>query len=234
MRRNPGFTAVAVITLALGIGANTAIFSVVNAVLLKAPPFQDPAHLVQLFETEQAPGNFPLNSADYLDWQAQNRSFAASSLYGWGNDTSVSGSGEPELGVVTPKQANFFDVLGVKPLFGRTFAPGDGRGKHNVAVLSYGFWQRHFAGARDVFSKAIKLKGETYNVIGIMPRWFRFPGGGCRCLASARYERQRSRGARQPQLECDCTDETRRYAHRGAPGSARDFKTAREAVSRFE
>ncbi|MGH9654560.1 MAG: ABC transporter permease, partial [Bryobacteraceae bacterium] len=178
MRRNAGFTAAAIITLALGIGANTAIFSVVNAVLLEPPPFKDPARLVQLFESEQAPGHFLMNAADYLDWQAQNRSFAASSLYGWGNDTSVSGSGEPELGVVTPTQANFFDVLGVKPLFGRTFARGDSRGKHNVAVLSYGFWQRHFAGAKDVLSETIELNGETYAVIGVMPRWFRFPAGG--------------------------------------------------------
>jgi putative ABC transport system permease protein len=175
--RNKGFTAVAVITLALGIGANTAIFSVVNATLLTPPPFKNPEWLVQLFETEKAPGNYPLNSADYLEWQAQNHSFESSSLYDWGTDTSVGGSGEPERGVVTPTQANFFDVLDVKPLFGRTFASGEDSGKHNVAVLSYGFWQRHFAGEEDVLSKAMKLDGETYNVIGVMPRWFRFPVG---------------------------------------------------------
>src|SRR6185437_11883320 len=143
LRRNPGFTAVAVLTLALGIGATTAIFSVVNSVLLQPLPFKDPGQLVQFFETEQAPGNYPLSGADYLDWQTQNRTLEATSVYSWPTIMNASGAGEPESAAVVNSQANFFDVLGVQPLVGRTFEPGeDVAGKSRVAVLSYGFWQR--------------------------------------------------------------------------------------------
>ncbi len=173
-RRNPGFTTVAVLTFALGIGATTAIFSVVNSVLLRPLPFKDPARLVQCFETEEAPGTFPLSGADYLDWQAQNRTLAATSLYSYPVSMNASGVSEPEPAAVIKTQANFFHVLGVEPLRGRTFANGeDIAGKNRVAILSYGFWQQHFGGA-NVIGKPVVLDDESYTIVGVMPRWFNF------------------------------------------------------------
>ncbi len=175
LRSSPGFTTVAVLTLALGIGATTAIFSVVNSVLLRPLPFEDPGRLVQLFETEESPGNFPLSGADYLDWQARNRTLQATSLYSWTDSMSASGASEPESAAVVHAQANFFDVLGIRPLRGRAFAPGeDAAGKNHVAILSYGFWQRHFGGRADIIGKTVALNNDAYTVVGVMPRWFSF------------------------------------------------------------
>jgi putative ABC transport system permease protein len=122
LAKSPGFSAIAVLTLALGIGANTAIFSAINSVLLRPLPFHDPDRLVQLFETEAAPGNYPFAGPDYLDWQAQNRTFEAMSLYTWTGRYNVSGAGEHQSAAVTSSQANFFSVLGVQALFGRAWA----------------------------------------------------------------------------------------------------------------
>jgi putative ABC transport system permease protein len=174
--KNPSFTVVAVLTLTLGIGANTTIFSLVNSVLLRPLPFQDPERLVDLRETEVAPGDYPLSGPDYLDWQAQNHTLEAVSLYSWRQIMSASGTGEPEPASVVPTQENFFEVVGVRPLLGRGFAPGeDAAGKNHVAVLSYGFWQRRFGGSPQAVGKAIELNDEAYTVVGVMPRWFNFP-----------------------------------------------------------
>jgi predicted permease len=175
LRKSPGFTLVAVLTLALGIGANTAIFSVINAVLLKPLPFKDPDRLVQLWETEAAPGNFPLTGPDYLDWQDQNKTLESSALFTYPRAFNASGGGEaqPVTGINT--QANFFAVLGVDAAIGRTFAPGeDQEGKNNVVVISNGFWKKFFAGRPDVVDKGIQLNSKTYSVIGVMPDWFNF------------------------------------------------------------
>jgi len=178
LRRNPGFTAVAVLTLALGIGANTAIFSVVDAVLLRPLPFRDPVMLVQLWETQASPGTYPLSGPNYLDWQAQNQTMEGTSLFTWGLNYNASGAGEPEQALVIRTQANFFSLLGVESLVGRTFLEGeDWAGRDHVAVLSYGFWQRHFGGGKDAVGKTIDLNGEKYAVVGFMPAWFRSGGG---------------------------------------------------------
>ena len=179
LAKAPGFTAIAVLTLALGIGANTAIFSVINSVLLEPLPFKNPAQLVSLRETESAPGNFPLDGADYLDWQAQNKTFSSMSLYSYASSMSYSaGAGDlPEAAAAIAAQANFFDTLGVQPFIGRAFAKGEDQGKHQVVMLSYGFWRRHLAGAGNAVGKTVQLNGEPYTVIGVMPRWFDFPAG---------------------------------------------------------
>ncbi|MFZ0415146.1 MAG: ABC transporter permease, partial [Candidatus Acidiferrales bacterium] len=176
LAKAPGFTAIAVLTLALGIGANTAIFSVINSVLLEPLPFKNPAQLVALRKTENAPGNFPLDGADYLDWQAQSKSLASMSLVGYPQGLNASGEGEPESATVCQTQANFFGTLGVSPLMGRTFAAGeDAAGKNHVAILSYGFWQRHFGGQRSALGKTLNLNDQPYTVIGVMPQWFNYP-----------------------------------------------------------
>ena len=176
LAKAPGFTAIAVLTLALGIGANTAIFSVINSVLLEPLPFKNPAQLVSLRETESAPGNFPLDGQDYLDWQAQNNTFSSMSIVSYPEGLNVSGAGEPEVAAVHEVQANFFDTLGVAPLLGRAFAKGeDVAGKNRVALLSYGFWKRHFAGDPSAVGKTIELNDESYMVIGVMPQWFNYP-----------------------------------------------------------
>jgi putative ABC transport system permease protein len=170
------FTAVAVITLALGIGANTAIFSVINSVLLRPLPFTDPERLVQLWETEPSPGNYPMTGPDYLDWQAQNQTFEAMTLFSWNRIMNASGKEQPESVFVVAAQANFFAVLGAQPIHGRAFSPGEDRpGKNRIAVLSYAFWQRKFGGDPAVVGKTFDLDSESYYVVGVMPRWLKYP-----------------------------------------------------------
>jgi putative ABC transport system permease protein len=178
--RKPGFTALAVLTLALGIGANTAIFSVVDAVLLRPLPFHEPDKLAQLFETELSPGNFPMTGQDFLDWRAQNRTFQDMAVYSYQESFNVMapGAAEPERVMAVQTQANFFGMLGVAPLRGRAFLNGEDQiGKNHVVLLSYGFWQTFFAGQISALDSTVKLNGEEYSVIGVMPPWYRVPGG---------------------------------------------------------
>jgi len=123
VRKAPGFFSVAVLTLALGIGANTAIFSVVNAVLLRPLPFDEPDRLVRLFETEAAPGIYPFAGPDYLDWQAQNRTLEGMSLIEYRGRVNVSGGGQADSALALRIEADFFTVLGARALLGRTFVP---------------------------------------------------------------------------------------------------------------
>ena len=174
--KSPSFTAIAVLTLALGIGANTAIFSIINSALLRPLPFKDPGQLVHLWCTESAPGNYPLTGPDYLAWQSGNRTLAATSLFSWPRGVNASVAGEPESASMVSTQSNFFSLLGVGPRIGRTFDAGeDQAGRNHIAVLSYGFWQRHFGGRTDAVGKSVELNGESYFVIGVMPPGFNFP-----------------------------------------------------------
>jgi len=178
LARKPGFTWLAVLTLALGIGANTAIFSMVNAVLLRPLPFPEADQLVQLQMTEDAPGSFPMTGQDYLDWRAQNRTFADMAVYSFQESYNVTGAGDPERANVVETQANFFSLLGVQPAYGRPLLNGeDAQGKNHVALLSYAFWQRQFAGQVSALNTDLQLNGEAYRVVGVMPGWFRVPGG---------------------------------------------------------
>ncbi len=174
--RKPGFTAIAVVTLALGIGANTAIFSVVDAVLLRPLPFRDSNKLVRLWMTEPSPGEFPMTGQDFLDWRAQNTTFDDMTVYSFQESFNASGDGNAERATVVEIQSNFFSMLGVQPILGRPFADGEDRAGKNLALLSYGFWQTHFGGAADVIGKSLELNGAKYSVVGVMPQWYRLPG----------------------------------------------------------
>jgi predicted permease len=175
-RNSPGFAAVAILTLGLGIGANTAIFSVVNATLLKPLPFRNPEKLVALWQTESAPGSYPLTGEDYLDWKARNRTFDGMSLYSWASHVNVAAGSVPEGATAVRTETNFFSLLGVSPQIGRTFANGeDQNGGSHVVILSHAFWKSRFAGSKDVLRKSVSLNGEPYTVIGVMPAWYRTP-----------------------------------------------------------
>ncbi|MGH9435899.1 MAG: ADOP family duplicated permease, partial [Terriglobia bacterium] len=178
LRRNPGFTAVAVITLALGIGANSAMFSVIYEVLLKPLPYPRPSRLIWLARTQPPfPPHWelPFSGPNYLDLARLNHSFQymAAMFYG---DFSLTGHGEPQRVIGEQVTANFFKVLGIQPVVGRDFLPGEDQAGHELeAVLSYGFWQRKFGGSRDIVGKTLKLNEQTYTVVGVMPRGFDYP-----------------------------------------------------------
>jgi putative ABC transport system permease protein len=181
MIKNPGFTSVAVLTLALGIGANTAIFTVVNAALLRPLPFQEPDRLVQILRTNP---NLPagiqrLSPADFISLRQHQRSFSALATYRIPLEGFTFLSGErPQQVYGTLVSADFFSLLGVSPLLGRTFQTGeDAASAERAVVISYGFWQRHFDGDRQVLGRTLKLDNNGYTIIGVMPQGFWFPRG---------------------------------------------------------
>jgi putative ABC transport system permease protein len=176
LRKRPGFTLVAIITLALGIGANTAIFSVVNAVLLKPLPFKDPDRLAVIWEEASFAG-FPRNTpapANYFDWKKQNQSFedmAATSSTSF----NLTGDGEPERVASYRVSSNFFPLLGVQPIRGRLFsAEEEASGANKVALISYELWQSRYGGESSVINRDIQLNGEKFTVLGVMPKGFQF------------------------------------------------------------
>jgi len=175
--KHPGFTFVAVLTLALGIGANTAIFSIVNALLLRPLPFPQPEQLVQVWEVSRQSGNeeFDVALANLADWRAQSQSFGRLAAYETA-DFSLTGGDEPERLFGLNVTANYFKVIGVPAAQGRDFRDDEDRpGAPRVAIISHGFWQRRFAAGPNILGQTIKLNSESYNVIGIMPAGFAFP-----------------------------------------------------------
>jgi len=183
LRRNPGFSAAAIVALALGIGANSAIFSVVNAVLLRPLPFNDPSRIMQVWHTPPAksfPGMtmFSVSPANYLDWQSQSSSFEHMAAYGFRSFT-VGGTERPEAIQAATVGSNFFPLLRAQPLLGRTFAPDEDRpGQGHVVILGYNLWRDHFASDPAIVGRTVLLNGEAYNVVGVMPETFRFPSWG--------------------------------------------------------
>jgi len=170
--KNPSFTAVALLTLALGIGANTAVFSIVNGVLLNSLPFPEPDTLVTLFESKP---NFKQGSISYpnfLDWQRDNHSFTSIAAYRH-DSFGFTGVGEAEQIQGKMISADFFSILGVKPVIGRMFtAEEDQLGAGHVALVSSGFWKRKFGSSPDVLGRRLVLDGEGYTIIGVVPASF--------------------------------------------------------------
>jgi putative ABC transport system permease protein len=178
--KSPGFAAVAVIVLALGIGANTAIFSVVNAVLLRPLPYPDADRLVRIWHVPPAksfPGIslFSVSPANYLDWENQNHVFAQMAIYG-GRDFDLTGTDHPEEVEGSAVSSHFFSVLQVQPMLGRVFTPEEDQPGHgNVVILSHRFWQNHFGSNPDIVGRTIHLNGGSYLVAGVMPASMRLP-----------------------------------------------------------
>lgn len=182
LRKSPGFTLVAVLVLALGIGANTAIFSVVNAVLLRPMAFRDPGRLVHVWHVpppKAFPGitRFSVSVANYIDWEKQNSVFENMAIFS-GKSMNLTGNGKPEYARAAAVTSSFFSVLGVEPMLGRAFLPGEDKlGNDRVAVLTYAFWQGRFGGDRGIVGKQITLNEEPYTVIGVMGPKVTYPEG---------------------------------------------------------
>ncbi len=173
LRQSPGFTAVAVVTLALGIGANTAVFSVVNALLLRPLPYNDPDRLVMLWEQNPHRGWFEniVSGANFLDWKKQNHVFADLAAF-QSSFFNLSGDTRPEEVAGVRVSTNLFSVLGVQPLRGRLFLPEEEKREKAAVIVSYGLWQKHFGGDPALVGQHILLNGEIYPVIGILPATF--------------------------------------------------------------
>ncbi|HEX6464885.1 MAG TPA: ADOP family duplicated permease, partial [Vicinamibacterales bacterium] len=177
LKRAPSFTLGVVVVLALGIGANTAIFSIVSAVLLRPLPFPDSARLVRLFHVPPQrafPGitRFSVSPANFDDWQRDSRTFEKMAIY-HGARFTITGSGNPESVLGTAVGDGFFDIVGITPELGRAFLPEeDLPARGHVVILSDGFWKSHFGGSRDVLGRTLTLDGESYTVVGVMPPSF--------------------------------------------------------------
>ncbi|MGH9445020.1 MAG: ADOP family duplicated permease [Terriglobia bacterium] len=177
LRRNPGFTLVAVFTLALGIGANTAIFTVVNAILLEPLPYVNPGRLVYIWEFwphERTVRAVP--TPDFTNWQAHNGVFQALAAYGGDRSADLTSNGEPEPVEDINVSAEFFSVLGIQPFLGRTFdAQEEQPGGNSVVLLGHAIWQQRFGSDPKILGRSITLDGQEYTVVGVLPAGFRFP-----------------------------------------------------------
>lgn len=173
--RSPGFTSAAVLALALGIGASTAIFSLVEATLLRPLPYRDPDHLVWLWSSRVDRDKAPLSIPDYLDFRGGTRTLESSAAFAtWG--ANLTGAGDPERIQGTRIEAGAFSLLGATAAIGRTLEPEDGRpDRPRVAVLAHGLWLRRFGGDPRIVGRTIPLNGDAYTVVGVLPRSFFFP-----------------------------------------------------------
>src|SRR6266436_7659229 len=174
LAKSPGFTTVAVIALALGIGANTAIFSVVNAALLRALPYRDADKLVIVWEKSRRNDQNVVNPANFMDWSEQNNVFTE--MAGTFDRSAVLvGDGEPEEIPAQLATTNLFSLLGVEAIMGRTFSADDGKpDQPRVVILSYGLWQRRFGGDPKIIGRKLNINRAEATVIGVMPAGFKW------------------------------------------------------------
>jgi putative ABC transport system permease protein len=177
LAKAPGFTLLAVITLSLGIGANTAIFSVVNGVLLRPLPYEEPDRLAMLWKINAKQDLYEDGTSipSFLDWRAQSQAFADMAVFAGVNSVFLTGGDEPEPARIVRSSANLFTLLGVRPALGRGFSGEEEERRERVVVVGYGLWQKRFGGAPDVIGKTLEINGQTSQVIGVMPEGFYFP-----------------------------------------------------------
>lgn len=176
LRKTPAFTTVAILTLGVGIGANTAMFSGIHALLLGPMPYAHPERLVAVWENASTIG-FPHNTpapANYVDWKRMNHVFSDMAALRF-RIANLTGQGRPEVVLGRGVTSNFFAVLGSRPILGRTFTEQEDRTGAKVAVIGYGLWQRRFGGARDVIGRTLLMDKEPYTVVGVMPAGFAYP-----------------------------------------------------------
>ena len=189
LRRNPGFTAIAVITLALGIGANTAIFSVVNGVLLRPLPYPQPDSLVMVYgiSLKATQDKTPLCQADFLDWKSQNQVFESLAAFS-SNRFSYTGGESPEQIEGAWVTADFFSTIGVQPELGRGFLPDEDQPKTpQTVVISDNFWRRYLGSNPNVLDQQITLNARAFTIIGVMPPGFSFPEKDTELWAAERF-----------------------------------------------
>jgi putative ABC transport system permease protein len=175
--KHPWFTFTVVLTLALGIGANTALFSIINALLLRPLPLPQPEQVVQVWEVSRQSGNlkFPVALPNMVDWRAQSISFAHIAAYS-STGLNLTADDQPEHISVLSVTTDYFKVIGVTPALGRDLREEDGlTNAPRTAVLSHGFWQRRFAADPQIVGRIIRLNSENCTIIGVMPRGFAFP-----------------------------------------------------------
>jgi len=188
LRRTPGFAATAVLVVALGIGANTAAFSLADQVLLRPLPFPHSDQLVKLWQAVPGYTQMELSPANYRDWKAMSHSFAALGAYN-SNAANLVGQGEPERIDITTVDSDVLPMLEVRPLLGRIFSAADDReGANGTVLLSYGLWQRRFGGDPEILGRQLLLNDERYTVIGVMPRTFYFPQRDTQLWATLRLK----------------------------------------------
>src|SRR5450631_198465 len=175
MCKAPGFAATTIVTLALAIGVTTAVFSVIDAVLIRPLPYDHPEKIFYLQTNSPQGYTQPASYPEYLDWQRENQVFSALAGFSNGSANFEGPAGPVALPSVSTTDS-FFDVFGVRPLLGRTFASGEDQpGKNDVAVLSYELWEQAFGKQNSAIGQTIKLDGRPYTVIGVMPAGFRYP-----------------------------------------------------------
>ncbi|HVN09675.1 MAG TPA: ABC transporter permease, partial [Patescibacteria group bacterium] len=177
LAKHPGFTAVAVLTLALGIGANTALFSIVNGVLLNPLPYPHPEQLVRIHESKVNFATGSISFPNFRDWRDSNRTFTQMAV-SRSTGMSLTGLGESERVRIQLVSSDFFSILGVTPAIGRLFAPGEDEiGRAPIAVVSAGFWKRKLGGSPDAVGKTLPLDGKNFTVVGVIPASFNFSVG---------------------------------------------------------
>lgn len=179
LKRSPGFASIVILTLALGIGATTAMFGFVNAVLLRPLPFPEPDRLMWLAQQDHSvPGVVaqPISYPDYFDWRRENHSFSSIASYA-GGETTLEWNGQSQRLDTQTVSSDFFRVLGISPLLGRDFRSDDEKPGNRTLMLSYALWQSSFGAAKDIFGRPILLDGRSYTIAGVMPKGFQFPLG---------------------------------------------------------
>ena len=183
LARSPGFSLIAVIVMALCIGATTSLFTVVRSVLLRPLPFHDPSHLVMLFEHRRDPRsnqegfNYnPVSPADYFDWRAQTHGFEDIAEWRWSQFNLTGERGElPELAVACGGSWNLFPLLGVQAAIGRTFTESEDRPDGNAVMLTWNLFERRFGGDPSIVGRQIHLNAKPFTVVGVLPKWFTYP-----------------------------------------------------------